>query len=98
MKHQRIQPHHADTAIPGLADEAVEARAFKALGARREPLDAAKETITLFQFPDDRTLLVRIRNWWQLRKARAQPLPLEGVMDTAEEPRWRGHWATVKYL
>ncbi|WP_299779360.1 hypothetical protein [uncultured Roseobacter sp.] len=98
MKHQRIQPHHADIPIPGLADEAVETLAFKALEARLERLDAAKETITLFQFPDDRSLLARIRNWRQLRKARAQSLPLEDVMDTVDEPRWRGHWATVKYL
>lgn len=98
MKHQRIQPHHADTAIPGLGDEDAEARVFKVLEARREHLDGQGETITLFQFPDDRTLLARIRNWWQLRTVPAQPLPAEHVTNPVREPRWRGHWATVKYL
>lgn len=98
MKYQRIQPHHAETAIPDLGDAEVEAGVFKALETRRDRLDGQSETITLFQFPDDRTLLARIRNWWQLRGVPAQSLPEERVTDPVTEPRWRGHWATVKYL
>lgn len=99
MKHDRIEPHHTDTPVPGLNDEEIEALVFRNLEARQRAWeDERADGIIIMQHPDTRTIFQRCAAWWHLRFPRRDVSEETDAFRTVKEPVWPRHWATSKYL
>ena len=99
MKHETIATNQSDVPIAGLSDEQIEARVFRNLELQRNrgEEELAGATIIL-QYPDNRTLLQRLAEWWRLRYRPAIQAPETSIGKDRVEPVWQGHWSLAKYL
>lgn len=88
-----------DTSAPVLSDEEIEAQVFRDLEAAQKALHAKEDaSVILFQYPDNRTVLQRLRAWWHMRRQRPDLQEIEQVAAPEPEPDWPRHWATTKYI
>ncbi|WP_299776067.1 hypothetical protein [uncultured Tateyamaria sp.] len=99
MKHETIATNQSDVPIARLSDEEIEARVFRNLELQKnrgeEELAGA---IVLLQYPDNRTLLQRLAEWWRLRYRPAIQAPETNIEKNRVEQVWQGHWSLTKYL
>lgn len=86
------------TLAPHLNDEEFEAQVFRDLEAQQQAWLAKDDGLVLHQYPDERTMFLRLRAWWYLRQQRVAPKDTHNGFEVVSEPDWPRHWATTKYI
>jgi len=97
MKHNSTELHHSEIAEPASSAEredetfVFQKRVPRQKQKEKERLDTTLGTPKVYK-PSARQQIVA---WWCLRFR-----PVKGVKaaQSLEEPKWRDHWATTKYL